>query len=91
MTGKRTGGLPAGAGEESERFHVVLTFRDGGPAVEGTWSDRATALEKLAQFIGSHGSVPGTAVVLWRERSDGRRDRLRTWTESDGLTIHDES
>ncbi|WDN56063.1 hypothetical protein [Streptomyces clavuligerus] len=72
------------------RFLVVMTFRDGGPAVEGVWTDREVAVDKLTQAIGSHGSVPGVAVVLWRERPGGRRERLRSWTEHGGLIIHDD-
>ncbi len=91
VIGKERGnGRGAGEEEEGVRFLVVMTFRDGGPAVEGVWTDREVAVDKLTQAIGSHGSVPGVAVVLWRERPGGRRERLRSWTEHGGLIIHDD-
>ncbi|MDX3165774.1 hypothetical protein PV516_18490 [Streptomyces scabiei] len=74
----------------AEQFHVTVTFRKNGPAVEGTWTDGAVALEKFLGFVGSHGSVGGVTITLWAE-AGGEREELRTWTKDGGLAIHREA
>ncbi|MER6253540.1 hypothetical protein ABT224_19515 [Streptomyces sp. NPDC001584] len=72
-----------------DRFHVIMTFKAGGPAIEGTWESDSAATGKFQSFVGSHGSVDGVEIVLWSE-TDGERERVRTWTKERGLEIHRE-
>ncbi|WP_333745712.1 hypothetical protein [Streptomyces sp. IBSBF 2950] len=74
----------------AERFHVTVTFRADGPAVEGTWTDGTVALGKFVGFVGSHGSVTEVTITLWAE-TGGEREPLRTWTKDGGLVIHREA
>ncbi|MGW7312278.1 hypothetical protein [Streptomyces sp. NPDC054865] len=73
-----------------DRFHVVMAFKTGGPVIEGTWESGPVASGKFQSFVGSHGSVDGVELVLWSE-TDGKRERLRTWTKERGLEIHRET
>ncbi|MFD5878462.1 hypothetical protein [Streptomyces yangpuensis] len=70
-----------------DRFHVVMTFETGGPAIEGTWESGPAAAGKFQSFVGSHGSIDGVEIVLWSETA-GERERLRTWTKERQLEIH---
>ncbi|MDT0453732.1 hypothetical protein [Streptomyces hesseae] len=84
-------GLPGG--EEpaaAECFHVTVTFRESGPAIEGTWENGTVALGKFTSFVGSHGGVDGVTITLWA-KAGGDRERLRTWTKDRGLVIHREA
>ncbi|MGW3308227.1 hypothetical protein ACWDG9_16760 [Streptomyces sp. NPDC001073] len=65
---------PAGA------FHVRMTFRTDGPAIEGNWADGEVALRKFRGFVGTHGSVPGVGITLEVEVGN-EREPLRTWAE----------
>lgn len=65
---------PSGAGG----FHVRMTFRTGGPAIEGTWADGEVALRKFRAFVGTHGSVPGVTIRLEVD-AGAEREPLRTW------------
>ncbi|MEU6672288.1 hypothetical protein [Streptomyces sp. NPDC046727] len=67
----------------AERFHVTMTFREGGPAVEGTWTDAAVALNKFRSWLGTHGSRDGITIVLMAE-AGGELEPLRTWTKEHG-------
>ncbi|MDX2825990.1 hypothetical protein PV416_34220 [Streptomyces ipomoeae] len=51
----------------AEQFHVTVTFRKDGPAVQGTWTDGAVALEKFLGLVVSHGSAAGVTITLWAE------------------------
>jgi len=72
-----------------DRFHVIVTFKATGPAIEGTWESGPTASGKFQSFVGSHGSIDGVEIVLWSETA-GAQERLRTWTKERGLEIHKE-
>ncbi|MFK0160842.1 hypothetical protein ACIQVK_53555 [Streptomyces sp. NPDC090493] len=70
-------------------WHVTMQFRPGGPAVEGSWSDRAVALGKFRGWLGIHGSRDGVIIVLLEvEETVGEREPLRTWTKERGEVIH---
>ncbi|MFI2764280.1 hypothetical protein ACH5A3_36415 [Streptomyces echinatus] len=71
-----------------ERFHVTMTFREGGPAVEGTWTDAGVALNKFRSWLGTHGSRDGITITLEVGAGAGR-EPLRTWTKEHGEHIHD--
>lgn len=79
--------LPGNQEGETERFLVTMTFREGGPAVEGTWTDGCVALVKFCGWVGTHGSRDGVTITLLAE-SGGRREPLRTWTKERGEEIH---
>lgn len=88
MTGRHgVSGSAAGQPAGPERFHVTMTFRPGGPAVAGTWTDGAIALRKFRSWVGSHGSRGGVVIELSRE-SGGPGTLLRTWTADRGEEIH---
>lgn len=53
-------------------FHVTVRFVEDGPAVTGTWRDSQTALRKFREWVGTHGSVEGVAIVLWEETAAAR-------------------
>lgn len=64
-----------------------MRFTPGGPAVEGSWRDPATAVRKSRSFIGTHGSVDEVLIVLAEETETGWR-ALRTWAKEHGEEIH---
>lgn len=45
-------------------FHVKMQFAQGGPAVEGTWADGGTALDRYREWVGSHGSLSGVKISM---------------------------
>ncbi|MFD6534907.1 hypothetical protein [Streptomyces goshikiensis] len=70
-----------------DRFHVIMTFQKGGPAIAGTWDAGPVAAGKFQKFLGSHGSLDGVEITLWSETGRERK-RLRTWTKERGLEVH---
>ncbi|MFG3157191.1 hypothetical protein ACGF7W_34735 [Streptomyces sp. NPDC048219] len=65
-------------------FHVRMTFRKGGPAIEGTWADGEVALRKFRALVGTHGSVRGVTVTLEVDAGE-EREPVRTW--ADGVEV----
>ncbi|MFK8907778.1 hypothetical protein [Streptomyces sp. YS-3] len=64
-----------------ESTHLVrLTFRTGGPAVEGEWSVAGTAQDRYTEWVGRHSANPA-AVIQLIEDSGGRQRVDRTWTD----------
>jgi hypothetical protein len=61
-----------------------MQFRPDGPAVEGTWTRLAAALDRYRDWIGSHGSLPGVTISLPEETGDGHMQPIRTWTKEHG-------
>ncbi|MFL9652100.1 hypothetical protein ACJ7VE_00070 [Streptomyces sp. PB17] len=74
---------PAGQADGGD-FHVRMTFRKGGPAIEGTWADGEVALRKWRAFVGTHGSVPGVTITLEVDAGE-EREPVRTW--ADGVEV----
>lgn len=65
-------------------YHVRMQFTPDGPAVEGTWANPDTALDRYREWVGSHGSLSEVKIVLAEETDDGRLYTLRTWTKEHG-------
>lgn len=74
---RRDAAVSPSCGQEDgseERFHVTMTFREGGPAVEGTWTDAGVtlnaglplSLRRLPGALGSFGRLPLPAFLAGR-------------------------
>jgi hypothetical protein len=61
-----------------------MSFRKGGPAIEGTWADGEGALRKFRALVGTHGSVRGVTITLKADVGE-EREPLRTW--ADGVEV----
>ncbi|GAA3087247.1 hypothetical protein GCM10020000_87570 [Streptomyces olivoverticillatus] len=75
MTAPFDQALPA-----ADRYHLVVKFSPDpdGPAVEGTWTNGATALRKFTSWVGSHGSERGVRITLEAE-TGGVRTIVKQW------------
>jgi hypothetical protein len=59
------------------RYHLTLTVA-GRPMMHGWWDDEATARDRLRDWIGERGSMPGARIVLVDDETGAV---LATWPE----------